>query len=702
MSAESEHQVLCERYELERVVREDALGRTWRAIDLKGTARVDVRMIPDWADRSEARAVFDAVKALKHPGIIGTLEMIADENLAAYVLDANDGETMQQRRARRPRRHFEISEIKPWLRSIAEALACLHGQGRAHGALHIGSFVIEGADLKITDVAVAPLLLPQARCEGGAALPAAVMSPQVLASQKPVPADDIYALGALLFDLLTSQPLFSSGDIPTQVMSRVPPGIQERRAQLEIFSTPVPQPWEDWIAAALSKDAKRRPSLEDLSLLLRSGQFGGGTSQGTGARSTTTPANSPASAAAKTPARAKVPLNLVILGSSVFMAVALMAGVYMFKVKPRREFKAALDAAYQAALNFDDTTPAQHDAVIQRWRKFEGEWQARVQAGHAESQSTLLIAQQKRQMRELLKSREDERAWEEIGRKRKAYVAGARAALDLAKVKAAAAGGMSGEALAVWKEFAAKFDADFQGGRPDEIAPLLAEAQGAQQNIEKALAGEKRERDDFIAQRTAELADLDQVEADDGISAAEKVRRAEVVIAAFASAPASVLGDPSVATIKSKAETKLEMFRGAVLAETSVLAQYPDTIFTDPTAKALSKGERQRLLKKVQEALKTAGHFDGEPNGAADKSMHDAVVAFQKANDLPPTAALDEPTLAALEIGEFADAAKSDSEGGARKAGGGSKSKGKPKEEKKNVIQKVGKSIGDFFTGKKK
>lgn len=702
MSRESEHQVLGERYELERVVREDALGKTWRAIDLKGTAKVDVRMIPEWADRTEARAVLDAVKPLKHQGLTGTLELVVDGDLAAYVLEANDGETIPQRRARRPRRHFEISEIKPWLRTIVEALGYLHGQRRVHGALHIGSFLIEGADLKITDLAVAPLLLPQAQCEGRAALPAAVMSPAVLSSQKPTVADDVYALGAVLYDLLTGQPLFSSGDIRTQVMSLVPPGIHDRRAQLEISSGPLPQPWEDWISGALSKDAMRRPSLEDLSLLLRSGQFGGGTFQGTSARSIPTSASSPISAAAAIPARAKVPLNLVIPGISILVAVALLAGVYVFKVKPRREFKAALDAAYQAALSFDVSTPAQHDAVIQRWDKFEVEWQARVKAEQPESQSTLLLAQQKRQTRELLKNKEEERGRQEGERTRKAYVAGARAALDLAKVKAGASGAMGSEALAVWKEFITRFDVDYQSGRPDEIAPLLAEALAAQQAIEKTSAAEKKEREDFIAQRTAELTALDHLPPDASIPAAEKVKRVEALVAACAGAPTSLLGDPSFTLIKSKAEMKLEMFRSAVLSETSAMAQYPDTIFASTTAKALSKDDKQRLLKKVQEALKTAGHLAGEPNGAADNSTRDAIVAFQNANNLPATAALDEPTLTALQLEEPAEDEKPMPGAVAGKPGGNSKSKAKPKEEKKGVLQKVGKSIGDFFSGKKK
>ena len=684
---------------------EDALGRTWRATDLKGSGKVDVRMIPDWADRTAARAKCEAVKALTHPAIVGTLEMITDGGLAAYILDANDGETMQQRRARRPRRHFEISEIKPWLRTVVDALGYMHGQGRVHGALHMGSFLIDGADLKITDVAVAPLLLPQPECGGGAALPAAVMSPEVIGSRTPGAADDVYALGALIYDLLTGQPLFSSGDIHTQVMSLVPPCIQERRAQLEISSVPVPQPWEDWIAAALSKDAKRRPSLEELSLLLRSGQFGGGTSEGTKSHSPAAILPSPAGR----PAKVKLPANVVIPAIAILAAVALTAGVYVFKVKPRREFTAALDAAYRAAQNFDDTTPAQHDAVIQRWQKFQGEWQARVQSEQPESQSMLLIAQQKRQTRELLKMKEEERARQESERKRKTYVAGARAALDIAKVRAGAAGAMGSEALAVWKEFTAKFDADFQGGRLDDIAPMLAEARIALQSVEKAIADEKKERDDFISQRAAEMAVLEQVQSDAGILAEEKVRRIEAFIAACSGAPAGVQGDPVFAAIQSKAVTKRESLRSAVLAETSALAQYPDTIFASPTAKALSKNERQHLLRKVQEALKTAGHFDGEASGAADKSTRDAVLAFQKANKLAPTAALDESTLTALQLAELPEEEPAMTHGVAGKSGGGSKSKAKPPEEKKTVLQKskegvkkVGTTIGDFFSGKKK
>ena len=710
MSTEAENQVFCERYELERVVREDALGRTWRAVDLKGTAKVDVRMLPDWAGRAEAQSVLDAVKALSHPGIVSTLDMVADGDLAAYVLEANDGETMQQRRARRPRRHFEISEIKPWLRSIAEALAYLHGQGRVHGALHIGSFLIEGAVLKITDVAVAPLLVPQAQSEGRAALPAAAMSPEVLDAKKPGVADDIYGLGAVIYDLLTGQPLFFSGDICTQVKCVVPPSVQDRRAQLEISSAPLAEAWEDWIAAALSKDAKRRPSLDDLGLLIRSGQFGGKTSQGTAARSaaatTTSPASSAPAADNVAPARAKVPRNLLVLGCSILLAVAIIAGVYVFKVKPHREFTAALDAAYHAALKFDDTTPAQHDTVIQRWQKFESEWQARVRAGHPESQPTLVLAQQKRLTRELAKTREAERERQESERKLKAHVAGARAAFDIAKVKAAAAGAMSGEALAVWKEFITKFDVDFQGSRPDGIAPMIAEARAAQQSIEKAIADEKKERENFIAQRAAELAALDQVQPDASVPAPEKVRRVEAFIAAFASAPANVQGEPSFAAIKSRAETKLESLRSAALAETPAMPLDPEAIFASPAARGMSKNSRQRLLKNVQESLKTAGHFAGEPSGAADKSTQDALVAFQNANKLTPTGALDDPTLTALKLAEITDD-ETPTPATAGRMGG--KSKSKPKEEKKTVLQKtgdgvkkVGSAIGNFFTGKKK
>ena len=60
------------------------------------------------------------------------------------------------------------------------------------------------------------------------------MSPQQLLGEAPAATDDIYALGATLYELLSSKPPFFGGDIATQVREVTPPWVAERREKLGI------------------------------------------------------------------------------------------------------------------------------------------------------------------------------------------------------------------------------------------------------------------------------------------------------------------------------------------------------------------------------------------------------------------------------------------------------------------------------------
>src|SRR6202011_3926729 len=86
------------------------------------------------------------------------------------------------------------------------------------------------------------------------------MSPQQLNGERGTHLDDVYSLGATLYDLLTSKPPFYSGNIDRQIHERVAPSMTERRKEFDIEPALVLQVWEDAVAACLAKDPARRPT----------------------------------------------------------------------------------------------------------------------------------------------------------------------------------------------------------------------------------------------------------------------------------------------------------------------------------------------------------------------------------------------------------------------------------------------------------
>src|SRR5437868_14752560 len=85
------------------------------------------------------------------------------------------------------------------------------------------------------------------------------MSPQQIDGERGTHLDDIYSLGATLYDLLTSKPPFYSGNIDRQVHERVAPSMTERRKDVNIEPALVSPLWEETVAACLAKNPVKRP-----------------------------------------------------------------------------------------------------------------------------------------------------------------------------------------------------------------------------------------------------------------------------------------------------------------------------------------------------------------------------------------------------------------------------------------------------------
>ncbi len=158
-----------------------------------------------------------------------------------------------------------------WLQPVAASVACgleaLHRAGVVHHGLRPENILV-AADkrVKLLNAVVAgalknPLFSPSAlneprdlRC----------FSPQQLNGQEPANADDFYALGATLFELLTGTAAFAGMNLLQDIRSTPAPSLRERLN--EVKAQPVPDDVVNFITACLSKEAAQRPAKLDVLL----------------------------------------------------------------------------------------------------------------------------------------------------------------------------------------------------------------------------------------------------------------------------------------------------------------------------------------------------------------------------------------------------------------------------------------------------
>src|SRR5205809_5575162 len=141
----------------------------------------------------------------------------------------------------------------------------MHNRARViHRDLKPANLMVnQKGDLKVADFGIARTLAESLKSatleQQGRSGTLSYMSPQQLEGERGTHLDDIYSLGATLYDLLTSKPPFYVGNIDRQIREKIPPSMTERRKEFEIEAEPIPAMWEEWVAACLAKDPTRRP-----------------------------------------------------------------------------------------------------------------------------------------------------------------------------------------------------------------------------------------------------------------------------------------------------------------------------------------------------------------------------------------------------------------------------------------------------------
>jgi len=257
------------RFTLKKILGRGGMGVVWLARDEKLDEEVALKFLPDVvkhdpAALDELKAETKRARRLTHEGIVRIHDFLEDAHAAAIAMEAVEGVTLSQFRIEQPGKYFEVAAVATWVRQICSALDYAHHTARVvHRDLKPANLMVDTTGrIKVTDFGIARSIsdsVSRVSAQAGSSGTPAYMSPQQMLGEKPAVTDDVYALGATLYELLTGKPPFYSGNVMMQVQSKVPPSLGARRAELEISGAPIPPEWEAVVAACLLKAAGERP-----------------------------------------------------------------------------------------------------------------------------------------------------------------------------------------------------------------------------------------------------------------------------------------------------------------------------------------------------------------------------------------------------------------------------------------------------------
>ncbi len=261
---------VAERYRIVRFIARGGMGEVYEAFDTALGESVALKTLSvtggdDSHAISRVGAEVRLARRVTHPNVCRIFDFGLHQTgvgpLPFFTMQLLRGETLGQKMARDGR--LSEQQLRRMVEEVVEGLAAIHASGIVHRDLKVDNIFLAEADGHEPRAVLMDFGLARAPSETSGSMlssPSSVagtvdyMPPEVLSGGTPTPAADIYALGVVVFELLTGQKPFVGGSPIERAVSRMRDRAPAPSTLIRTLSTA----WDPWVGGCLERDPKRR------------------------------------------------------------------------------------------------------------------------------------------------------------------------------------------------------------------------------------------------------------------------------------------------------------------------------------------------------------------------------------------------------------------------------------------------------------
>lgn len=194
---------LAGRYLLTRLLGEDAAVATFEGLDEAQDRPVLIKLLPkalaaDPVRQEQLRRLVERLTALDHPNLLSVVETGLEEGVPYLIAEGIAATSLAEKMGQA----LDVEQVADVISQVGEALVYAEQQGLFHGNLSPQSVLLAASDrVLLADVGLESVL--ETPWEKGQEAMSAYLAPERVRGWLPDARTDVYALGVMLFEMLT-------------------------------------------------------------------------------------------------------------------------------------------------------------------------------------------------------------------------------------------------------------------------------------------------------------------------------------------------------------------------------------------------------------------------------------------------------------------------------------------------------------------